>query len=281
VQVWTPDLVEEVYSISYGSPGEKAAIRIVGCANGTFSGQLVVSSTEEIKALAVKVGPLSGPDGAKLPAEAVAVRYGIPAGPSRTSAGAFTAVQRPRARRSTRPIRRAGPRPSRGRAVVKAHPAPPHYHSRATGRCPICRSPRPSSRCGSPSAREGTPGRGVSRQVSVSAEGAAELPATPIEIDVAGWTLPDVKDHAGELSIYQSPDTLAAYYKVPLWSEAHWKLIEKSWPCWAGSATTRSSARCWPRSRAATSKATSSGSSRPTGRSPTTQASWNATWTCI
>jgi hypothetical protein len=32
----------------------------------------------------------------------------------------------------------------------------------------------------------------------------------------------------------QSPDTLAAFYKVPMWSEEHWKLIEKSFELMGG-----------------------------------------------
>jgi hypothetical protein len=50
----------------------------------------------------------------------------------------------------------------------------------------------------------------------------------PVRIDVADWTLPDVKDYATLMNIYQSPETLAEYYKVKPWSDAHWRLIEKS-----------------------------------------------------
>ncbi len=50
----------------------------------------------------------------------------------------------------------------------------------------------------------------------------------PIELSVADWTLPDVKDYVCLLNICQSPDTLARHYKTPLWSAVHWGLIERS-----------------------------------------------------
>ena len=50
----------------------------------------------------------------------------------------------------------------------------------------------------------------------------------PIELSVADWALPDVKDYASLINIYQSPDTLAEVYKVEPWSAEHWRLIERS-----------------------------------------------------
>ncbi len=51
----------------------------------------------------------------------------------------------------------------------------------------------------------------------------------PVELTVAAWTFPDPEDftvHNGH--ILQSPETLAAYYNVPLWSDEHIRLVEKS-----------------------------------------------------
>ena len=48
------------------------------------------------------------------------------------------------------------------------------------------------------------------------------------QLEVTAWTLPDVKDHASLINIYQSPETLAEFYQVKPWSEAHWKLIDRS-----------------------------------------------------
>jgi hypothetical protein len=50
----------------------------------------------------------------------------------------------------------------------------------------------------------------------------------PVQVLVAGWTLTDPKDNATLVCLYQSPDTLAAYYRVDPWSDKHFALIEKS-----------------------------------------------------
>ncbi len=40
--------------------------------------------------------------------------------------------------------------------------------------------------------------------------------------------MPDPKEFATFLEMHHSPDTLAKYYKVSMWSEEHWALLEKS-----------------------------------------------------
>jgi hypothetical protein len=47
-------------------------------------------------------------------------------------------------------------------------------------------------------------------------------------LDVADWTLPDAQDFRTWTDFVESPDTLALEYKVPLWSDQHWKLIDNS-----------------------------------------------------
>ena len=50
----------------------------------------------------------------------------------------------------------------------------------------------------------------------------------PVELTVYGWALPDPKRWKSKASFFQSPENLAKYYEVPLWSDAHFKLIERS-----------------------------------------------------
>ena len=50
----------------------------------------------------------------------------------------------------------------------------------------------------------------------------------PLGLHVADWKLPDPKDFHTFVGLYQSPDTLAIKYKVPLWSDKHWQLLDKS-----------------------------------------------------
>ena len=50
----------------------------------------------------------------------------------------------------------------------------------------------------------------------------------PFQLLVSDWTVPSPKDNATFVSLYQSPETLAAAYKVKPWSDEHFKLIETS-----------------------------------------------------
>jgi hypothetical protein len=50
----------------------------------------------------------------------------------------------------------------------------------------------------------------------------------PVKISVTSWTVPDPADYRTYIGLVQSPPSIAIQYKVPEWSEEHWKLIEKS-----------------------------------------------------
>jgi Glycoside hydrolase 123, catalytic domain/Glycoside hydrolase 123, N-terminal domain len=67
-----------------------------------------------------------------------------------------------------------------------------------------------------------------SGSVTISATGGKTVKAQ-LQIDVAAWKIPDPKNFRTYIGIYQSPTSLALQYKVPMWSEEHWKLIEKSY----------------------------------------------------
>jgi hypothetical protein len=56
----------------------------------------------------------------------------------------------------------------------------------------------------------------------------AQTARVPVQILVAAWTVPEPKDNATLVSMYQSPETLAEYYKVETWSDKHFALIEHS-----------------------------------------------------
>ena len=63
--------------------------------------------------------------------------------------------------------------------------------------------------------------------VTVSAEG--EKPATtPLILEVVSdWTLPDSTAFINYVGFLECPDAVAKHYNVPLWSEEHWKLLDK------------------------------------------------------
>jgi len=52
--------------------------------------------------------------------------------------------------------------------------------------------------------------------------------SVPVQVLVSGLTLPDAKDFSSSVGLTHSPETLAAHYKVEMWSEAHLRLMEKT-----------------------------------------------------
>jgi hypothetical protein len=52
--------------------------------------------------------------------------------------------------------------------------------------------------------------------------------AVPVQALVSGFVLPDARDFSGAVSFPHSTGTVADQYKVALWSDAHWKLMDRS-----------------------------------------------------
>lgn len=50
----------------------------------------------------------------------------------------------------------------------------------------------------------------------------------PVRVLVTGLTLPDAKDLTATISLVHSPETLAIHYDVEPWSDAHFKLMDRS-----------------------------------------------------
>ncbi|KKK75462.1 hypothetical protein LCGC14_2873470, partial [marine sediment metagenome] len=76
-QVWNVEITEELTQLDYGQGGEPLGpMRIAAVRNGTFSGQVVVGSTEQITALSAEMGKLARVGGGSIPPAAVKVRYG-------------------------------------------------------------------------------------------------------------------------------------------------------------------------------------------------------------
>ena len=72
--------------------------------------------------------------------------------------------------------------------------------------------------------------------LTLAAEGLKPV-EVPVMLEVMNWVVPDPRDYHTFVGIYQSPDTLADYYKVPIWSEQHWALMDKSFALLAGMGT--------------------------------------------
>ncbi|HOX07471.1 MAG TPA: hypothetical protein PK280_13795 [Planctomycetota bacterium] len=212
VEVASAQPLETLATWDYSHPAEKPApIRMVGVRNGTFSGKLALSSAAAIKGLKASVSELAQDGGkAKLPAAAVKVRFGEPGKPNvgwngperfdRLLAESPAEVPPVQVRlRNQWGDTKWQPAPTAVAAVwvtvqVPADAAPGEYKGALT----------------------------------VEAEGLAAKLSVPVELKVHDWKAPEVKDYAQRYNLYQSPDTLAQYYKVPLWSDKHWELMGKS-----------------------------------------------------
>jgi len=221
LQVWTRPGWEAVHETSYADPAEKLApVRIAAARNGEFSGQVVVASTGTIQGLAVKAGALRADGGAEIAPAAVTIRYGsinpVEAGRSgwrldglggrrfdRLMTEAPASVEPVKIDKPSMLIRDAMGLPAKATpgAVVPVY---------VTVRVP---------RTASPGLYRGS--------LTVSADG-VEPVRVPVELTVADWTLAEVADYVSLVNVYQSPDTLAQYYKLDRWSDRHWRMIDRS-----------------------------------------------------
>ncbi|MGA2618756.1 MAG: glycoside hydrolase domain-containing protein [Thermoguttaceae bacterium] len=218
VQVWNWPAWEPVDPRSYRDPNEPLGpIRLCGARNGTVAGQVVVSSTAAIRGLEVAAAELKGPAGAVIPCLCVQVRY--PVFHARSDLG-FAALEE------------SAPAP------VLPHILTVNYLGFAALKEPtpaevsLLRQNPAGAIAMQPvwltvEVPRDAPAGDYTGTLSVRAE---DLPpvAVPIELHVSGWTLPDSQDYVAHMGYIQSPDSVAIRYGVPMWSEPHWKLIERS-----------------------------------------------------
>ncbi len=196
-QIWNCDMVDLVSTADWGDPCEGLRpVRIVGVRNGTFSGQVVASSGSPIRGLKATAGKLAGPGGATIPAAAVSVLWALPDRVSFRGAKQANFDTLDEAPPEEVPVAANG-----GGAVqpmwisvkVPAEAKAGEYKGKVT--------------------------------VSVQGQKPVEV---PIELKVVDWKLPDTREFTTFMGIVQSPDTLAVKYGVKMWSEEHWKLVERS-----------------------------------------------------
>ncbi|MFC1479668.1 glycoside hydrolase domain-containing protein [Planctomycetota bacterium] len=191
VQVWVQDRNDRVTPGDYGDPNEKVRpIRIVGTKNGSFCGQAVIGSSQAFSGVKVTASDIKG-QGGSIPAKNITVLY--------------------------------------GRLDWKAR----KYEAWSHGLLEKSPESIPASKSGAvlpvlirvkiPADAKAGDYKG---NISVAAGGKNFI--LPLELYVADWKVPDAKDFRMYMGVYQSPTTLAMRYKVKLWSEEHWKLIEKS-----------------------------------------------------
>ena len=196
LQVWNSSTLAALWPTLYGDPNEPLRpIRLFGFRNGSYSGQVVASSTGAIKGLHAVATELRTGKGDIIPASSVDIGYGQWGYP------AFDTLE--------------SSVPAELSAEFVWDRFPPYRVSFQ----PIwvtVNIPR------------GAVAGDYSGKLTISAEGQPAVDV-PIRVRVIGeWALPDPNDYGTFMGAIQSPDSVALKYKVPMWSEAHWKLLEKT-----------------------------------------------------
>lgn len=200
VQVWSSSDMRRPSPLDYGHPLEKGKpVSIVGCRNGAFDGRVMITSDRPIAGVKAKVSDLRHTEGnGVIPAAAVSLFYTV--------------------RDDKTTMRYRVPKDGFWDSLAEEPPAQVDVVPGAGAMQAIVLKVRVAA--------EAAPGD-YAGNVTVSAEG---LSATevPVELKVIDWRLPDPRDFATHMGVIQSPDSVALQYKVPLWSEEHWKLMEES-----------------------------------------------------
>ncbi len=209
VQAWNCQPFESVSVWDQADPCETLRpIRIVGAQNGVFSGKVVLSSKASIRGLSATATGLSrGDSRGKIPASAVTVRLAEPARP---------AVSWNRPHRFDRLLAKFPAEVPPVQITLRRQKVQPA----AAAVAPVWVTVRVPA---------DAPAGMYRGTLSVRARDAAEATFTvPIELKVHDWKVPDAKHFVTHHNLYQSPDTVARYYKVPLWSDRHFELMGRS-----------------------------------------------------
>ncbi len=191
LQVWAAPIYQEVTGADYGDPCDlPGRVRLCTGRGGAVSGQVVASSGAEIKGMKAVASDLKGPG--KIPASAVQLRYARPGWKrGRNSTPVFMELE----------YFPADPVPAAGGGALQ----------------PVWLTVRVPA--------DAKPGE-YSGTVTVSAAGAKAV-AVPVTLRVVDWRVPEPKDYQNSfLEFIQSPESVALHYKVEMWSEEHWKLLD-------------------------------------------------------
>ncbi|MCX7804303.1 MAG: DUF6067 family protein [Planctomycetota bacterium] len=193
-KVWNQSIIQSVFLPDYpDSFAPLSPVRITGVRNGTFAGQVIVGDEKPVKGLKVRVSDLKGPG--TIPAPAVTVRYGVPDGA-------------------------AGQGQARFFDSLEDDPPGevPIYKEHGGSLQPVWISVSIP-----PEAAAGE----YSGTVTIEAEGVKPA-AVELKLRVINWTLPPVSKFTSCMDLIQSPESVAMAYEVPLWSEEHFRLLDRT-----------------------------------------------------
>jgi len=231
VQVWAADMHRRFVSSEYGEPGAKpGTLRFAGAPNGTFSGQIVISTDSALEGLGAVAGrDLSSAGGAVIPAANISfhdmpphplshmIRLGQGRGGGDIGRNVLIGpVNQALRRHAGAPASRDARNKRAGEVNFFDHIAAalPRRVDANTCRPMWVRLHVPAN------ARPGTY-RGT---ISVGAKGLPPV-SVPVVAEVHDWRVPAGKFQT-VVGMEQYPYSVAEYYKVPLWSDAHFRLME-------------------------------------------------------
>ena len=218
VQAWVHPIDDSLHETDYGDPNESLQpLRLFACRNGVFSGQVAVSATQAISGLSATVSDLKNANGAVIPAAAVSVRYAV--------------------RGVTAEFGNEGRKPWDGGAAVRYPRGTLRFDGLLEKAPPELAVPEGKDGVVQPVwmtvrvPKDASAGE-YHGMLRVSCAGRDPIEVN-VELHVAGWTAPDPAEFVSHVGLIQSPHTLAIHYDVPMWSEKHWRLIERSLQ-WSG-----------------------------------------------
>ena len=227
-QVWNADAMAEDVNVDFGDQAEPLRpVTIMGARNGSFTGKVVVGSTEAIRGLNVTPADLEGPAGTAIPASNVRVRYGILWGNHKLVEAGNRRFPSPYPTWGANRLGALAEKPLDEFKVLI--PVRDSWTSAVASDAkdvklvngavvPIWITIKvPAS----------VPAGTYTGSVRIQARG-EDAVRVPIELRVADWALPDSQDFRTWVDMIQNPDTLALEYDVPLWSDKHFDLIARS-----------------------------------------------------
>ena len=253
LQAWTEDLHNRLFTFDYLPAGDRpGTVRIVGAQNGTFGAQIGVGTNRQLTGLTATCSDLAGPDTANIPASALRVMYlqghsiGHMAdlgwfrclGRGRFAPMAHVAMWRYTRNGSvwhgylngiTRKKYRDGPTYHKMLDIAKGKFFQRfHYFDHVSAERPAI---VPADTCqpvwlSLKIPADATPGT-YKGTVTVSADG-TEPVQLPVLVELTGWRVPDPLEFQTVVQSEQSPYGIVKAYKVPPWSDEHWRLIATS-----------------------------------------------------
>jgi hypothetical protein len=193
VQVISPGGESEPWDYAHPADGV-GTICMIGARGGTFSGVAMFSSSGDIRGLRASAGALKleGGEG-EIPASALSLRCAV------GDSGELLQIPE----------------------EIKATSV---YTNAIHGESPPTASARLWLSVRVPNNAQA----GLYRSTMKVTAAEAEAITIPVELRVYDWRVPLPAKQLLHHHIYQSPESVALYYKVPLWSEKHFELIGKS-----------------------------------------------------